>query len=59
MQGPNTHTPTKFQGHSPIITPFTPHMCGIQGHWTENVNYLSIMTTLECNSVEINDIYIM
>ena len=32
MQGPNTHTPAKLQGHSPIITPFTPHMCSIQGH---------------------------
>ena len=28
----NTNSPAKFQGHSPIITPFTPHMCGIQGH---------------------------
>ena len=32
MQEPNTDTPAKFQGHSPIITPFTPHMCSIQGH---------------------------
>ena len=32
MQRPNTDTPAKCQGHSPIITPFTPHMCSIQGH---------------------------
>ena len=31
-QIPNTNTPAKFQVHSPIITPFTPHMCSIQGH---------------------------
>ena len=31
-QVPNTNTPAKFQGHSPTITPFTPHMCGVQGH---------------------------
>ena len=29
---PNTNTPVMFQGHSPTITPFTPHMCGVQGH---------------------------
>ena len=28
----NTNSPAKFQGHSPIITSFTLHMCGIQGH---------------------------
>ena len=38
MQGPNRNTPTKFQGHSPIITHFTPHMCDIQGHCANNVN---------------------
>ena len=32
MQVHNTDTPAKFQGHSPIITPITPHMCSIQGH---------------------------
>ena len=32
MQVHNTNTPAKFQGHPPIITPFTPHMCSIQGH---------------------------
>ena len=39
MQGLNTNSPAKFQGHSPIITPFTPHMCDIQGHYanTENI----------------------
>ena len=31
-QVPNTNTPAKFQGHTPIITPFTPHMCSVQGH---------------------------
>ena len=31
-QVPNTNTPAKFQGHSSNITPFTPHMCGVQGH---------------------------
>ena len=37
-QVPNTNTPAKFQGHSPIITSFNPHMCGVQGHRAENVN---------------------
>ena len=37
-QVPNTHTPAKFQGHSLIITPFTPHMCDIQGHYAKTVN---------------------
>ena len=32
MQEPNADTPAKFQGHSPIITHFTPHMCSFQGH---------------------------
>ena len=32
MQAFYTNTPAKFQGHPPIITPFTPHMCSIQGH---------------------------
>ena len=32
MQVHNTDTPVKFQGHSPIITPITPHMCSIRGH---------------------------
>ena len=31
-QVPNTNTRAKFQGHSLTITPFTPHMCGVQGH---------------------------
>ena len=38
MHVPNTNTPAKFQGHSPIITPFTPHMCDIRGHRANNVN---------------------
>ena len=38
MQGTGTNTQAKFQGHSPIITPFPPHMCSIQGHWHKNVN---------------------
>ena len=37
-QVPNTNTPAKFQGHPPIITPFTPHMCDIQGHNADIVN---------------------
>ena len=32
MQTPNRDTPAKFQGHPPILTSFTPHVCGIQGH---------------------------
>ena len=32
MQIPNTDTPAKFQGHPPILTPFTPHMSSIQSH---------------------------
>ena len=40
VQGPNTETPAKFQGHSPIITPFTPHMCDVQGHYANNVNFV-------------------
>ena len=39
MQVPNANTPTKFQGHSFTITPFTPHMCGVQGHYANNVNF--------------------
>ena len=31
-QVPNSNTPAKFQGHPHIITPFTTHMCSIQGH---------------------------
>ena len=38
VQVPNTDTPAQFQGHPPIITPFTPHMCDIQGHGANNVN---------------------
>ena len=34
----NTNTLAKFQGHSLIITPFTPHMCDIQGHCANIVN---------------------
>ena len=37
MQVPNTNTLVKFQGHSLITIPFTPHMCGIQGHFSQNV----------------------
>ena len=37
----NTNTPTKCQGHSPILTPFTPHMCDIQGLYANNV-YIAI-----------------
>ena len=34
MQVLNTNTPTKFQGHSTIMTPLplTSHLCGVQGH---------------------------
>ena len=39
-QVPNTNAPAKFQGHPPILTPFTPHMCSIQGHLTKNVNFV-------------------
>ena len=38
IQVPYTITPAKFQGHSPILTPFTPHMCCIQGHLSQNIN---------------------
>ena len=38
MQGPDTDTPAQFQGHPPIKTLFTPHMCEIQGHRANNVN---------------------
>ena len=41
MQGPNTNTLAKFQGHHRIITSFTPHMChmcDIQGHLRQTVN---------------------
>ena len=37
MQGPNTDIPAQFQGHLLVITPFTPHMCDIQGHRANNV----------------------
>ena len=40
MQVHNTHTLAKFQGHSPIITPFTAHMCDVQGHYDKNVNFV-------------------
>ena len=30
MQILNTNAPAKFQGHPPIITPFTPHMFSVQ-----------------------------
>ena len=40
MQVHNPNTLAKFQGHPPIITPFTPHMCSVQGHWAENVNFI-------------------
>ena len=38
MQGHNTDTPAKIQGHSSNITPFTPHMCDIPGHLSQNLN---------------------
>ena len=38
MQAPNTNTPAKFQGHPSILTPFTPHICSVQGHYANNVN---------------------
>ena len=38
MQVHSTNTPAKFLGHSPFITPFTPHMCDIQGHCAKSVN---------------------
>ena len=57
MQVPNTDTPAEFQGHSSITTPFTPHMCDIQGHCAKMYTLLfTLMTTSKCNSVEINDI---
>ena len=37
-QVPRTNTPAIFQGHSSTTTPFTPHMCDIQGHCAKNVN---------------------
>ena len=37
----NTDTPAKFQGHSPIITPFTLHMCDFQGHCA-NIVHIAI-----------------
>ena len=40
MQVPNTNTPPMFQGHTPIITPFTSHMCDIQGRCAKNVNFV-------------------
>ena len=40
MQGPNTNTPAKFQGHPPNITLFTPHMCSFKDPWTKNVNFV-------------------
>ena len=60
MQGPNTNTPANFQGHPPIITHFTPHMCDIQGHWAKMKMLLfTLVTHLEYNSVEIGDHYIV
>ena len=38
MQVPNPNTPAKCQVHSPTKTPFTPHMCSIQGHLSRIVN---------------------
>ena len=38
MQVHNPNTPAKFQGHPPIITPFTPHMCDFQGRYANIVN---------------------
>ena len=38
MQGLNTDTPAKFQGHPLIITPFAPPMCDFQGHCANIVN---------------------
>ena len=38
MQGPNTDTPAKIHGDSSNITPFTPHMCDIQGLFSQNLN---------------------
>ena len=40
MQVPHTTTPAKFQGHPPIKTPFTSHMCDIQGRCAKNVNFV-------------------
>ena len=38
MQRPSTDTTANFQGHSPTITPFTLHMCDLQGHCAKKVN---------------------
>ena len=40
MQVLNTDTPAQFQGHPPIITPFTPHLCDIQAHGANDVNFV-------------------
>ena len=60
MQVPNTNTPVKFQGHSPIITPL-PLTCVIFKVIVPIMYTLIFtpMTTLESNSVAINDIYIV
>ena len=39
MQVLNTNTSAKFQGRASTITPFTPHMGGVQGHCANNVNF--------------------
>ena len=38
IQGPNTNTQVKFQGHSLNLNSFTPHMCGVQCHLAQNAN---------------------
>ena len=38
MQVPDTNTPAKFQGHGAFVTPFTLHMCDIQGLCANIVN---------------------
>ena len=38
MQGPKVDAQNKFRGYSPFNTFFTPHMCGVQGHLSKNVN---------------------
>ena len=31
----NAKTTAEFQGHSSIITPFTPHICGVHTYYAE------------------------
>ena len=38
MQGLNTNTPAKFQGHPPIMTPFTLNMCDFEGPCVNSVH---------------------